>query len=136
MTQLATGLGVLARAALVKSIMDQKTMAGLFPRCPSCKGTGRVSCLCSCQNNHRRSRYYNPQRQMTTFRSIKTLKPTTATIATIATSTLTAAKRRKAKRKQKKKKKRKKERKKELMLAKKNIERKVCFLIFLFFLWV
>ena len=28
--QLATGLGVLARADLVKSVMDQKTMAGPF----------------------------------------------------------------------------------------------------------
>ena len=38
--------------------------------------------------------------------------------------------------KETKEKEKKKERKKELMLAKKNIERKVCFLIFLFFLWV
>ncbi|GMY26530.1 Chaperone protein dnaJ-like protein [Fagus crenata] len=47
LTQLATGLSVLAGAALVKSVMDQKTMAGPFPRCPSCNGTGRVACLCS-----------------------------------------------------------------------------------------
>ncbi|CAL8993696.1 unnamed protein product [Prunus brigantina] len=47
LTQLATGLGVLAGAVLVKSVMDQKPMAGPFPRCPSCNGTGRVSCFCS-----------------------------------------------------------------------------------------
>lgn len=45
--QLATGLGVLAGAALVKSIMEQQPMAGPGARCPSCNGTGRVSCLCS-----------------------------------------------------------------------------------------
>ncbi|KAI4368496.1 hypothetical protein MLD38_017048 [Melastoma candidum] len=27
--------------------MDQKTMTGPFQRCPTCNGTGRVSCLCS-----------------------------------------------------------------------------------------
>ncbi|KAG2706611.1 hypothetical protein I3843_05G099500 [Carya illinoinensis] len=47
LTQLATGLSVLAGAALVKSVMDQNPMAGPFPRCASCNGTGRVSCLCS-----------------------------------------------------------------------------------------
>ncbi|XP_057484914.1 uncharacterized protein LOC130771316 [Actinidia eriantha] len=50
LTQLATGLSVLAGAALLKSAMDQRpTMMGptQFPRCPSCNGTGRVSCLCS-----------------------------------------------------------------------------------------
>ena len=47
LTQLATGLSVLAGAVLVKSVMDQKPMAGPFPRCSSCNGTGRVSCLCS-----------------------------------------------------------------------------------------
>ncbi|KAK3443336.1 uncharacterized protein LOC120290308 [Eucalyptus grandis] len=47
LTQLATGLSVLAGAALVKSVMDQKPMAGPFPRCPSCNGTGRVACMCS-----------------------------------------------------------------------------------------
>ncbi|PRQ39896.1 uncharacterized protein LOC133709593 [Rosa rugosa] len=45
LTQIAQGLGVLAGAAIVKSLMD-KPMAGPFPRCPSCNGTGRVSCLC------------------------------------------------------------------------------------------
>ncbi|KAM3358540.1 hypothetical protein BC332_28224 [Capsicum chinense] len=49
LTQL--GLSVLAGAALVKSVIDQKTMmgsgTGQFPRCPSCNGTGRVSCMCS-----------------------------------------------------------------------------------------
>ncbi|KAH7857068.1 hypothetical protein Vadar_008733 [Vaccinium darrowii] len=46
LTQLATGLSVLAGAVLVKSLIDQKpTMMG--PRCQSCNGSGRVSCLCS-----------------------------------------------------------------------------------------
>ncbi|GAU16647.1 hypothetical protein TSUD_325970 [Trifolium subterraneum] len=47
LSQLATGLSVLAGAVLVKSVLDQKPMAGPFPRCPSCNGTGRVPCLCS-----------------------------------------------------------------------------------------
>ncbi|XP_057748241.1 uncharacterized protein LOC130967410 isoform X2 [Arachis stenosperma] len=49
LTQLATGLSVLAGAVLVKSVMDNNpnTMAGSFPRCPSCNGTGRVTCICS-----------------------------------------------------------------------------------------
>ncbi|KAF4404783.1 hypothetical protein G4B88_006169 [Cannabis sativa] len=49
LTQLATGLSVLAGAALVKSVMDQNNpmAGGSFPRCPSCNGTGRVSCFCS-----------------------------------------------------------------------------------------
>ncbi|CAL5338141.1 unnamed protein product [Camellia sinensis] len=48
LTQLATGLSVLAGAALVKSVMDQNPMMGptQSPRCPSCNGTGRVACLC------------------------------------------------------------------------------------------
>ncbi|KAM0935905.1 hypothetical protein DsansV1_C27g0197771 [Dioscorea sansibarensis] len=46
-SQLATGLGVLAGAMLVKSVMEQRPMAGGWPRCPSCNGTGRVACLCS-----------------------------------------------------------------------------------------
>ncbi|CAN8267748.1 unnamed protein product [Cochlearia groenlandica] len=46
-TQLATGLTVLAGAVFVKSVMDQKPMAGPFPRCPRCNGTGRVTCFCS-----------------------------------------------------------------------------------------
>ncbi|KAK9108490.1 hypothetical protein Scep_018191 [Stephania cephalantha] len=45
--QLATGLGVLAGAVLVKSAMEHKPMAGQWPRCPSCNGTGRVACMCS-----------------------------------------------------------------------------------------
>ncbi|KAJ6307654.1 CHAPERONE PROTEIN DNAJ-LIKE PROTEIN [Salix viminalis] len=45
LTQLATGLSVLAGAVLVKSVMNQKPMAG--PTCSSCNGTGRVACLCS-----------------------------------------------------------------------------------------
>ncbi|XP_057542078.1 uncharacterized protein LOC130820642 [Amaranthus tricolor] len=47
LTQLATGLSVIAGAALVKSMMDQKPMSGPLPRCPTCKGSGRVSCICS-----------------------------------------------------------------------------------------
>lgn len=49
LTQVATGLSVLAGAVLVKSVMDSKTMfgPGQFPRCPRCNGTGRVACLCS-----------------------------------------------------------------------------------------
>uniref|UniRef100_A0A7N0VIB0 Uncharacterized protein n=1 Tax=Kalanchoe fedtschenkoi TaxID=63787 RepID=A0A7N0VIB0_KALFE len=49
LTQLATGLSVLVGAALVKTVID-KPMAGggqSSPRCPSCNGTGRVSCMCS-----------------------------------------------------------------------------------------
>uniref|UniRef100_A0A2C9USM5 Uncharacterized protein n=1 Tax=Manihot esculenta TaxID=3983 RepID=A0A2C9USM5_MANES len=45
LTQLATGLSVLAGAVLVKSVMDQKPMAGPFQRCPTCNGTdGDVGC--------------------------------------------------------------------------------------------
>ncbi|KAF2286490.1 hypothetical protein GH714_017318 [Hevea brasiliensis] len=47
LTQLATGLSVLAGAVLVKSVMEQKPMAGPFQRCSTCNGTGRVTCLCS-----------------------------------------------------------------------------------------
>lgn len=47
LNQLATGLSVLAGAVLVKSVMDQKPMAGTLRRCPTCNGTGRVSCMCS-----------------------------------------------------------------------------------------
>ncbi|KAJ0711390.1 hypothetical protein HanOQP8_Chr09g0323331 [Helianthus annuus] len=53
LTQVATGLSVLAGAALLKSVMDQNLMmspgsgSGQFPRCSSCNGTGRVSCLCN-----------------------------------------------------------------------------------------
>nr|GLL49618.1 uncharacterized protein LOC105168419 [Ipomoea trifida] len=47
LTPLATGLGVLAGAVLVRSVMEQKAMmgSGKFPRCPSCNGTdGDVGC--------------------------------------------------------------------------------------------
>ncbi|XP_074295685.1 uncharacterized protein LOC141623480 [Silene latifolia] len=47
LTQLATGLSVLAGVALVKQVMDQQPMAGPFPRCPTCNGSGRVTCFCS-----------------------------------------------------------------------------------------
>lgn len=50
-TQLATGLGVLAGAALVKEVLDHQNnmnpMAGGAPRCQTCHGTGRVTCLCT-----------------------------------------------------------------------------------------
>ena len=47
-SQVATGVSVLAGAVLVMSLLDQKKpMAGPFPRCPSCNGSGRVTCLCS-----------------------------------------------------------------------------------------
>ncbi|KAJ6801474.1 uncharacterized protein M6B38_159240 [Iris pallida] len=45
-SQLATGLGVLAGAMLVKSAMERgEPMAG--GSCPTCNGTGRVACMCS-----------------------------------------------------------------------------------------
>ncbi|KAK7359375.1 hypothetical protein VNO77_01333 [Canavalia gladiata] len=46
-TQLATGLSVLAGAVLVKSVMEQNPMAKHSPRCASCNGTGRVTCFCT-----------------------------------------------------------------------------------------
>ncbi|KAL3655981.1 hypothetical protein CASFOL_000377 [Castilleja foliolosa] len=45
LTQLATGLSVLAGAVFVKQIMDQNSMMG--PRCHRCNGTGRVTCSCT-----------------------------------------------------------------------------------------
>ena len=68
LTQLAMGLGVLARAALVKSVVDQKTMTSPFLRCPSSDSSN--------SNNQ----------SFPTFHSLKTLKPTTATTAATATS--------------------------------------------------
>nr|GEZ16314.1 putative chaperone protein dnaJ-related protein [Tanacetum cinerariifolium] len=51
LTQLATGLSMLAGAAVVKSVMDQYNMMGpgsdRFPKCARCNGSGRVSCLCN-----------------------------------------------------------------------------------------
>ncbi|KAL7604568.1 uncharacterized protein LOC111889867 [Lactuca sativa] len=53
LTQIATGLSVLAGAALLKSVMDRNPMmgpgsdSGSGQRCSSCNGTGRVSCLCN-----------------------------------------------------------------------------------------
>ncbi|XP_004142934.1 uncharacterized protein LOC101220122 [Cucumis sativus] len=47
LSQLATGLSVLAGAVVVKSVIEQKLpMAGSMPRCPTCKGSGRVTCIC------------------------------------------------------------------------------------------
>ncbi|KAL8520164.1 hypothetical protein ACS0TY_010909 [Phlomoides rotata] len=49
LTQLATGLSVLAGAVLVKQVMDQNPMmgSGRGLRCPTCNGTGRVTCMCT-----------------------------------------------------------------------------------------
>lgn len=47
LTQLTSGPSVLAGAVIVKSVLDQNTIAGSFPRCLSCNGSGRVSCFCS-----------------------------------------------------------------------------------------
>lgn len=49
LTQLATGLSVLAGAVLVKSVLKNNSMGGPggLPRCPSCNGTGRVTCTCT-----------------------------------------------------------------------------------------
>ncbi|XP_076916320.1 uncharacterized protein LOC143575980 [Bidens hawaiensis] len=48
LTQVATGLSVLAGAALLKSMMGPGSSgSGQFPRCSSCNGTGRVSCFCN-----------------------------------------------------------------------------------------
>ncbi|PIM97059.1 hypothetical protein CDL12_30478 [Handroanthus impetiginosus] len=50
LTQLATGLSVLAGAVLIKRSMDENSMMGMgpggSPRCPTCNGSGRVKCLC------------------------------------------------------------------------------------------
>ncbi|XP_071716479.1 uncharacterized protein [Rutidosis leptorrhynchoides] len=50
-TQLATGISMIAGAALLKSVMDQNPMMGpgsdRIPKCSRCNGTGRVSCLCN-----------------------------------------------------------------------------------------
>nr|GEY91724.1 putative chaperone protein dnaJ-related protein [Tanacetum cinerariifolium] len=52
-TQIATGLSVLAGAVLLKSVMDQNSMmgpgsgSGSGQKCLSCNGTGRVSCMCN-----------------------------------------------------------------------------------------
>ncbi|WOL01381.1 drought-induced protein 1 [Canna indica] len=47
-SQLATGLGVIAGAVIVKSVMDAgPPMAGGWPHCATCNGTGRTACLCS-----------------------------------------------------------------------------------------
>ncbi|XP_047960327.1 uncharacterized protein LOC125205443 [Salvia hispanica] len=53
LTQLATGLSVLAGAVLVKQVMDHNPMmgSGRTPRCPSCNGTGRVTCMCTRWND-------------------------------------------------------------------------------------
>ncbi|XP_078433909.1 chaperone protein dnaJ-like protein [Wolffia australiana] len=46
-SQVVSGLGFLAGAALLKAAMESKPMAGGWPRCAKCNGTGRVACLCS-----------------------------------------------------------------------------------------
>ncbi|CAK9312443.1 unnamed protein product [Citrullus colocynthis] len=48
LSQLATGLSVLAGAVVVKSVIEQKLpTAGTMPRCSTCNGSGRVTCLCA-----------------------------------------------------------------------------------------
>ncbi|GJT98352.1 hypothetical protein Tco_1093870 [Tanacetum coccineum] len=51
LTQLATGISMLAGEAVVKSVMDQCNMVGpgsdRFPKCACCNGSGRVNCLCN-----------------------------------------------------------------------------------------
>ncbi|XP_057737592.1 uncharacterized protein LOC130954835 [Arachis stenosperma] len=51
LSQLATGLSVLAGAVIVRSVMDmdQKPMVGpgSNPRCQTCNGMGRVTCICT-----------------------------------------------------------------------------------------
>ncbi|KAG0491145.1 hypothetical protein HPP92_008008 [Vanilla planifolia] len=52
---LATGLGVVAGAMLLKVAVEGRLLppmsggdgGGGGPRCPTCKGTGRVDCFCS-----------------------------------------------------------------------------------------
>jgi DnaJ-class molecular chaperone len=50
-SQLATGIGVIAGAMIVKNAMDQNSMRSMTtssrPRCATCNGTGRVTCLCT-----------------------------------------------------------------------------------------
>ncbi|KAL0906742.1 hypothetical protein M5K25_025260 [Dendrobium thyrsiflorum] len=50
-TQVATGLGVVAGAMLVKAAdecrMHPPLAGGWQQRCPKCSGTGKVECLCS-----------------------------------------------------------------------------------------
>ncbi|KAG6585227.1 hypothetical protein SDJN02_16829, partial [Cucurbita argyrosperma subsp. argyrosperma] len=46
LSQIATGLSVLAGAVVVKSVIEQKPMARPMPRCATCNGSGRVTCLC------------------------------------------------------------------------------------------
>ncbi|KAH0466528.1 uncharacterized protein LOC110114691 [Dendrobium catenatum] len=50
-TQVATGLGVVAGAMLVKAAAEGRLLPPMSgrgsPRCPTCKGTGRVDCFCS-----------------------------------------------------------------------------------------
>ncbi|MED6172498.1 hypothetical protein PIB30_050644 [Stylosanthes scabra] len=48
LSQLATGLSVLAGAIIVRSVMDQNPMAGpgSIPRYPTCNGTDTVTYLC------------------------------------------------------------------------------------------
>ncbi|KAH6777499.1 chaperone protein dnaJ-like protein [Perilla frutescens var. hirtella] len=54
LTQVATGLSVLAGAVIVKQVMNETSMmgSGRATRCPSCNGSGRVKCLCSRWSDH------------------------------------------------------------------------------------
>ncbi|XP_078156404.1 chaperone protein dnaJ-like protein [Carex rostrata] len=50
-SQLVTGIGVIAGAMIVKTAMDQTGMNPMSsssrPRCSTCNGTGRITCLCT-----------------------------------------------------------------------------------------
>ncbi|KAJ4756056.1 Chaperone protein dnaJ-related [Rhynchospora pubera] len=50
-SQLAAGIGVIAGAMIVKNAMEHTGMNPMStwdrPRCATCNGTGRVTCLCS-----------------------------------------------------------------------------------------
>ncbi|KAJ7513803.1 hypothetical protein O6H91_23G015200 [Diphasiastrum complanatum] len=49
-TQIAQGLGVIASAWAVKTLLesqDKPIARGGFPKCTRCNGTGRESCFCN-----------------------------------------------------------------------------------------
>ncbi|EPS58680.1 hypothetical protein M569_16134 [Genlisea aurea] len=45
----ATVISGLAGAVIVKEVIDRLPMVGYghVPRCPSCNGTGRITCICT-----------------------------------------------------------------------------------------
>ncbi|CAD5182328.1 unnamed protein product [Musa acuminata subsp. malaccensis] len=46
-SQLAAGLGIIAGAMIVRSAVVHRPTSGKQPRCTTCNGTGRITCLCS-----------------------------------------------------------------------------------------